>query len=170
MESQKLESVDIVKVETASATGPRQEQAQNPWLHLDDYFLIKPREGDKLILNYKLCLPRAVPLKGHMTSLNNLKQRIKRTHPAKFMQFEEKVKAGSFRGKVKKRSSSGSNSASELSSLFSLPSGKEARQQTNAESFGITVTGSGIPQAAGSKDCGPVRSQHAVTPLICSRG
>ncbi|CAI9729404.1 Hypothetical predicted protein [Octopus vulgaris] len=147
-ESQKFVFVDIIEVETASATGPQQEQAQNHWPRLDNYFLIKSREGDKFIFNCKLCLPGTVPIKGHMT---NLKLHIKRTHIAKFMQFEEKVKAGSSRGKAKKRFSSGSNSGnsiSELSNLFSFPSGKKACQQLIADSFGIAATDSGIPQAA----------------------
>ncbi|XP_052833627.1 uncharacterized protein LOC106874908 isoform X3 [Octopus bimaculoides] len=151
MASQNLQSVDTIKVETVSATEPQQEQAHNPWPHLDEYFLIKSREGDKLIFNCNMCLPKTVPIKAHTTSLNNLKQHIKRTHPTKFMQFEMKIKIGSFRGKIKKRFSSDSNSSkcsSELSSPYSPPSGKKVRQQIIAESFDITATGSDIPQAA----------------------
>ena len=101
MASQEFDSRDILEIESACATGPQLEQAQNPWPYLNDYFLLKSGVGDKLIFQCKVCLPKTVLIKGHMTSLNNLKQHIKRTHPVKFMQFEEKVKAGSVRGKGK---------------------------------------------------------------------
>ena len=87
MASQEFDSMDILKIESACATGPQLEQAQNPWPHLNDYFLLKSGVGDKLIFQCQVCLPKTVLVKGHMTSLNNLKQHIKRTHPVKFMQF-----------------------------------------------------------------------------------
>ena len=53
MASQEFDSMDILEIESACATGPQLEQAQNPWPHLNDYFLLK-----------------TVLIKGHMTSLN----------------------------------------------------------------------------------------------------
>ena len=147
MASQEIEIMDFVEVEIASATEPRQEQAQNPWPHLDEFFLLKSGEGDKLVFQCLVCLPKTVLIKGHMTSLNNLKQHIKRTHPVKFKQFEEKVKVGSSRGKGKPWFSSGSSSCSS-NSVVSPPFAKRARQQTIGESFSIGASGIGVPQSA----------------------
>lgn len=135
-------SVDSIEVETAST--------QDPLAHLDDYFLLISRVGDLLIVDCKLCQPRSVPIKGYMTDLSNLKQHIKKTHPANFTQFEEKIKAGSSCGKIQKRISSDSNigsSTSELLSLSSPPPSKKARQQTFADSSDINATSIGITQA-----------------------
>ena len=119
------------------STGSEQEQIQNPWPHLNDYVAFKSRLGEKLIYECKLCLPKLSTIKAHVSSLNNLKQHMKRTHASKYVQFAEKVKAGSTRGKKKNNSQpppcalvcSDVDSISS-SNLFSLSSAnKRLRQQ-----------------------------------------
>lgn len=125
----------------------------NPWPHLSDYFVFQSRLGEhKLIYECKLCLPKVCTIKAHVSSLNNLKQHMKRTHASKYVQFEEKVKVGSTRGRRKKTDLKSVNSLdvdSSRSDLFSLlPVHKRLRQQSIGESFGIAAAGSGVTQAS----------------------
>ena len=101
-------------------------------------------------MSHKRCVDINLDVTKKLLS-NSVKQHIKRTHPGKFMQFEENVKASSVRGKSKVLFSSGSCSDSTTSvvlSSFSLPSDMKARQQAIGESFSNGTTGSAVPQAA----------------------
>ncbi|KAB0795331.1 hypothetical protein PPYR_12170 [Photinus pyralis] len=151
-------SQDIhIETETEIASGGTSdgdEPQQNPWPHLSGFVAYKARLRDTLVYECKLCLPKTSTIKAHVSSLNNLKQHVKRMHPVKYIQFEEIVKAGSTRGKIKKRPNSSntstidSNADSSGSHFLSPPSTKKVRQQSIGESFGIVASGSAVPQAS----------------------
>ncbi|KAL4721168.1 hypothetical protein ACJJTC_000025 [Scirpophaga incertulas] len=71
---------------------------------------------------------------------------MKRVHEPQYLQFAETVKAGSNRGKPKRRLI---NSESNDDSGTTIKKIRQGRQMSIAESFGIaaTGTGSGVPQA-----------------------
>src|ERR1051325_3513981 len=89
------------------------QKSQNPWPHLEDYFVLKSRDqrnDEILYFGCVICQPKETTIKGHASSLANLKSHIKRNHPAHAIRFEEKTKAGSSRGKHRKSSDAiGSN-------------------------------------------------------------
>ena len=83
-------------------------------------------------------------IKAHLSSRNNLKQHIIRTHSSKYPTFEKTCNAVIVRGKAKQRFSSGSSNES----IFSPPDAKKARQLTIDQSFASLAKGSGVPQSA----------------------
>lgn len=115
-----------------------QQQTKNPWPHLNDFILFKSKFGEKLVFECRLCFPKKSLIKAHMTSLNNLKQHIRRMHPVKYAQFDEKIRAGSTRGKTKsKTQSSKADTDIDIShSPSSSKSRKILRQQNIGDSFG----------------------------------
>ncbi|KAL4701993.1 hypothetical protein ACJJTC_010558 [Scirpophaga incertulas] len=118
--------------------------AGNPWPHLSDYINFVSKSGEQIVFDCKLCLPKETQIKVHKSSLNNLKQHMKRVHEPQYLQFAETVKAGSNRGKPKTRLI---NSESNDDSGTTIKKIRQGRQMSIAESFGIAATGSGVPQA-----------------------
>lgn len=120
---------------------------ENPWPHLTEYVEFVSRSGQQILFACRRCLPKDTKIKVHVSSLNNLKQHVRRVHESQYLQFEEIVKAGSNRGKTKRKnhSDNDSNSSSNLNPVKKRI--QQGRQLTVAESFGIAATGSGVPQA-----------------------
>ncbi|KAB7500078.1 hypothetical protein Anas_07455, partial [Armadillidium nasatum] len=90
-----------------------EQKSQNPWPHLEDYFAFISRDKENANLLYfqcVLCQPKKATIKGHTSSFYNLKSHVKRSHRAHFVQFLERIKAFSCRGKHRShRSSANSN-------------------------------------------------------------
>ena len=117
-------------------------ESQNPWPHLEDYYgfeSVDKRNANLLFFRCVLCQPKETTIKGHVSSLYNLKSHVKRNHPVHASQFEEKIKAGSSRGKH--RQSPGSSQSSQ-------PPAKKIRQPTNGvAAFGQSAAVTGIRQS-----------------------
>lgn len=79
---------------------------ENPWPHLTEYVEFVSRSGQQILFACKRCLPKDTKIKVHVSSLNNLKQHVRRVHESQYVQFEQIVKAGSNRGKTKRRTHS----------------------------------------------------------------
>lgn len=131
----------------------REKQVTNPWPHLNDFFSFTSMNGDQIILNCKLCLPKTVNIKAHTSSFNNLKQHIKRSHSSQFDTFEEKIRKGSSRGKSKKiisirsseESSTDNNGSTSAGSVLSPPSKRHCQQSIN-EAFQIVTSVKNVSQ------------------------
>lgn len=132
-----------VEVEISDLNEPQDRQSHNnPWPFLDEFFTFKSREDDKLLFSCKLCLPKDVQIKAHLSSRSNLKQHISRTHSSKISKFEETCNEN-IRGKTKRFYSGSSNE-----SVFSPPDAKKTRQLTIDQSFACLAKGSGASQSA----------------------
>ncbi|CAG9788837.1 unnamed protein product [Diatraea saccharalis] len=114
---------------------------ENPWPHLTEYVEFVSRSGQQILFACKRCLPKDTKIKVHVSSLNNLKQHVRRVHESQYVQFEEIVKAGSNRGKTKRRTHSDDDPNPVKRRI------QQGRQLSIGESFGIAATGSGVPQA-----------------------
>ncbi|GBP81120.1 hypothetical protein EVAR_88217_1 [Eumeta japonica] len=69
-------------------------------------------------------------------------------HESQYVQFEEIVKAGSNRGKTKRRTHSDNDDSTSSSNPNRVKRRiQQGRQLSIGESFRISVTGSGVPQA-----------------------
>ncbi|XP_018010078.1 uncharacterized protein LOC108667549 isoform X1 [Hyalella azteca] len=135
--------------EAEAAEAERQvchDKPQNPWPHLEDFFVFKSvdeRNANLMFFQCVLCQPKETTIKGHASSLYNLKSHVKRNHPAHAIQFEERIKAGSSRGKHRQSSCSSSRS----SSLSSQPPAKkkcQLAQPSIGEAFDRSAAGSGV--------------------------
>ncbi|XP_042235836.1 uncharacterized protein LOC121875363 isoform X1 [Homarus americanus] len=147
----RVEEPAVAVSETAQAEGQAQE-SQSPWPHLDDYFVLKSRDkrnANILYFQCVICQPKETTIKGQATSLYNLKSHVKRKHPAHAIQFEERIKAGSSRGKHRQSSGSGASSRSSSQSL--QPPAKKPRQPTIDEAFGQSAAGTGVRQSVVDK-------------------
>uniref|UniRef100_A0A0L8FXR5 BED-type domain-containing protein n=1 Tax=Octopus bimaculoides TaxID=37653 RepID=A0A0L8FXR5_OCTBM len=114
---------------------------------MEDYFVLTSRDKrNAKILYFRcvMCQPKEITIKGQVTSLYNLKSHAKRKHPAYAIQFEERIKAGSSRGKH--RQSSGSSASNQSSQ----PCVKKARQPSIGEAFDQTA-GTGVHQSMGDR-------------------
>nr|XP_053635113.1 uncharacterized protein LOC128690465 [Cherax quadricarinatus] len=144
----------VVEAEVAQAES---QESQNPWPHLDDYFVLKSRDTKNANILYFLCVmcqPRET-IKGQASSLYNLKSYVKRKHPAHAIKFEEKIKAGSSRGKHGQYSCCSAISRS--SSQLSQRPAKRAHQ-TIGEAF----------VAAGTSVCQSVVDTEIVNLFVCN--
>lgn len=113
----------------------------NSWPHLTEYV-------ELILFACKRCLPKVTKIKVHVSSLNNLKQHVRRVHESQYVQFEEIVKAGSNRGKTKRRTHSDNDDSTSSSNPNPIKRRiQQGRQLSIGESFGIAATGSGVPQA-----------------------
>lgn len=122
---------------------------ENPWPHLTEYVKFVCRSGQQILFACKRCLPKDTKIKVHVSSLNNLKQHVRRVHESQYVQFEEIVKAGSNRGKRKRRTHSDNVNDNSTSSSNPNPVKRriqQGRQLSIGESFGIATTGSGVPK------------------------
>ena len=98
-------------------------ESQNPWPHLEAYYgfeSVDKRNANLLIFRCVLCQPKETTIKGHVSSLYNLKSHVKRNHPAHASQFEGKIKGGSSRGKH--RQSPGSSQSCNNNKKSKIPS------------------------------------------------
>ncbi|CAG9793862.1 unnamed protein product [Diatraea saccharalis] len=121
---------------------------ENPWPHLTEYVEFVSRSGQQILFACKRCLPKDTKIKVHVSSLNNLKQHVRRVHESQYVQFEEIVKAGSNRGKTKRRTHSDDDDSTSSSNPNPVKRRiQQGRQLSIGESFGIAATGSGVPQA-----------------------
>jgi hypothetical protein len=102
---------------------------------------VDKRNANLMFFRCVLCQPKETTIKGHTSSLYNLKSHVKRNHPAHAIQFEERIKAGSSRGKY--RQSSGSRSCSQSSQP---PAKKKCQlaQPSIGEAFGRSAAGTGV--------------------------
>lgn len=110
---------------------------QNPWPHLEDYFVLTSRDKrNSKVLYFRcvMCQPKEITIKGQVTSLYNLKSHAKRKHPAYAIQFEERIKAGSSRRKHKQ------SSVNSASSQSSQPFVKKARRSSIGEASAPTAS------------------------------
>lgn len=119
---------------------------ENPWPHLSDYFNYVSRSGDQIMFDCKICLPRKSTIKAHTSSLNNLKQHMRRAHESQCVQFEKTVKAGSSRGKPKRKTNLVQSDIDSDASTSNRA--KKIRQRNIAESFAVAATGVGVSQAS----------------------
>ena len=122
---------------------------ENPWPHLTEYVKFVCRSGQQILFACKRCLPKDTKIKVHVSSLNNLKQHVRRVHESQYVQFEEIVKAGSNRGKRKRTTHSDNVNDNSTSSSNPNPFKRriqQGRQLSIGESFGIATTGSGVPK------------------------
>lgn len=71
----------------------------NPWPHIEDFYVLESRNGQLLNFHCVLCKPKVVIIKGHTSSLNNLKSHVNRNHPSQLKIFEDNIKAGSTQGR-----------------------------------------------------------------------
>ena len=56
-------------------------QLCHPWPHLSKYFVFKRAdEANNAVFACVMCQPKTVQIKGHMSSLSNLKKHVKRVH------------------------------------------------------------------------------------------
>jgi hypothetical protein len=78
----------------------------NPWPHLKDFYVYVERKEKNLNYQCVLCQPKAFYVKAHISSAQNLKCHISRSHPARYVEFLDVVSMGSAQGK-KKRSRKG---------------------------------------------------------------
>lgn len=118
-------------------------ESQNPWPHLKDYFVFMARDkwnANILYFRCVMCQPQQITIKGQAASLYNLKSHVKRKHPALAIQFEERTRAGSSRGKH--RQSSGGSVINQLSQ----PCVREAHQPSTGETF-VQTAGTGVLQS-----------------------
>ena len=132
-----------------AAASQDQEPFQNPWPHLERYFKLSRQDKDNekvLYFECQKCRPTKKIVRGHVTSLNNLKSHIKRTHPSVAIQFEEEIKAGSGRGKRRHHTSGNSSVRSSGSATPELPA-KKVRQPTIGEALGSASTGTAVRQS-----------------------
>lgn len=73
---------------------------ENPWPHLQKYFVFVENDGtanlkdNHLSFRCQLCCPKQVVIKAHASSLTNLKSHVKRIHPYKAEEFENKIREG----------------------------------------------------------------------------
>lgn len=117
--------------------------SQNPWPHLKDYFVFTARDkwNDKILyFRCVMCQPKQITIKGQAASLYNLKSHVKRKHPALAIQFEERTRAGSSRGKH--RQSSGGSAINQSSQ----PCVREAHQPSTGETS-VQTAGTGVLQS-----------------------
>ncbi|XP_013877474.1 uncharacterized protein LOC106527209 isoform X2 [Austrofundulus limnaeus] len=87
---------------STAAAQDQSRESRNPWSHLKDYFVFTSREESNarvLCFRCVMCRPKDITIKGQVNSFYNLKSHVRRKHPAHAAQFEERVKAGSSRGK-----------------------------------------------------------------------
>nr|XP_023018272.1 uncharacterized protein LOC111507216 [Leptinotarsa decemlineata] len=118
---------------------------ENPWPHLTEYVEFVSRSGQQIIFACKRCLPKDTKIKVHVSSLNNLKQHVRRVHESQYVQFEETVKAASNRGKTKRRTYSADDDSTSSSNSNPVKRRiQQGRQLSIGESFGIAATGSGV--------------------------
>lgn len=75
------------------------EQSENPWPHLKEYFDFRDRKDNTLSFHCVLCKPKERVLKAHTTTLQNLRIHIQRCHSQRLQKFLELTKLGSGRGK-----------------------------------------------------------------------
>ncbi|XP_069960596.1 uncharacterized protein [Cherax quadricarinatus] len=146
----------VVVAEAAQAEG---QELQNPWPHLDDYFVLKSRDTKNANILHFLCVmcqPKETIIKGQAVSLYNLKSHVRRKHPAHAIKFEERIKAGSSRGKHGQSSCGSATNRS--SSQSSQPPAKRARQTTIGEAF----------VAAGTSVCQSVVDTKIVDLFVCN--
>ncbi|XP_034018620.1 uncharacterized protein LOC117503486 [Thalassophryne amazonica] len=94
--------LEDVKPVVEPATAHAAVRAWNPWPHLEDFFVFKSvdKSNNKLMFfRCALCQPKQTTIKAHISSLYNLKSHVRRNHSAQITRFEERIKAGSSRGK-----------------------------------------------------------------------
>lgn len=78
------------------------QEFQNPWLHLESNFFLMLRHKRNTKILYFQCViyqPKETTTKRKAVGLYNLRSHIKRKYPAYAIQFEERMKASSSRGK-----------------------------------------------------------------------
>lgn len=130
-----------VEAETLNNNIPQQDQTENPWPRLSEFFWLESRQGDKYVFVCRICMPKNALIKAHRSTLSNLKQHIRRTHPANFKEFLSKIKKGR---KNKPRKMLYSDMSSEDSILESIPAIKKPRQHTKP--YGSEVSQSLVEQ------------------------
>lgn len=95
----------LVRPREEGSTAAARDQSREPlnhWSHLKDYFVFTSRdESNARVLCFRcvMCRPKDITIKGQVNSFYNLKSHVRRKHPAHAAQFEERVRAGSSRGK-----------------------------------------------------------------------
>ena len=75
--------LEVDDVGTSSSSEDEQPACDHPWPHLKQYFRVKCVEGNHAVFTCVQCQPKKVEVKGHATSLSNLKSHIKRKHSLK---------------------------------------------------------------------------------------
>jgi hypothetical protein len=143
-----LEASQATDSKTASGIGStRPATLQHPWPHLSEFYILKSRDGNLLHFSSVLCAPREVIIKGHQSSLTNLKSHVSRHHSAVAKSFEDRIKAGSSRGKHRQSSQLSLSIGSSITNESTIePSTKRIRQATVAETFNKMVSGVSVRQ------------------------
>jgi len=109
-------AVDVVNVEESEIVhiSDVDEPQKNLWAHLDNFLIFKKTEGNIVIFDCKICLPKRHEVRCHRTSNYNIKSHFKHKHQTMVTKIEEALKVSSSRGK--KRQVSGVIIASTSSS------------------------------------------------------
>lgn len=116
---------------------------ENPWPHLTEYVEFVSRSGQQILFACKRC-------SMHVSSLNNLKQHVRSVHESQYVQFDEIVKAGSNRGKTKRRTHSADDDSTS-SSNPNIPNPvkrriQQGRQLSIGESSGLQLLAAVYPK------------------------
>jgi hypothetical protein len=128
-------------------TAQHKPPALNPWPHIEDFYILESRNGQALTYHCVLCEPKEVIIKGHTSTLNNLKSHLSRNHPSQIKNFEDTVKAGSMQGKKRGSHSSECSIVQQNDHQLMLqPSAKIKRQSTVADSFQKAASGISVRQ------------------------
>jgi hypothetical protein len=143
-----LEASQAIYSKTASGSGSaRPATLQHPWPHLPEFYVLKSRDGNLLHFSCVLCAPREVVIKGHKSSLTNLKSHVSRHHSAVAKNFEDRFKTGSSRGKHRQSSLLSQSIGSSITNELTIePSTKRIRHATVAETFNNVASGVSVRQ------------------------
>ncbi|KAL7640880.1 UNVERIFIED_CONTAM: hypothetical protein RMT77_008017 [Armadillidium vulgare] len=97
-DSNRLTSPHKVDDANSIANVKENQLCRHPWPHLEKFFAFKYCRENNAVFSCMLCLPKEIIIKGHRSSLSNLKAHIRRKHNSQYIQFDNRVKAGSRRG------------------------------------------------------------------------
>lgn len=68
-----------------------EEEDENPFPYLVDYFAFKHRNGNSFIMQCKLCLPIETELSAYKNSASNLRKHVERKHPSRLKDLSDYV-------------------------------------------------------------------------------
>ncbi|PAA77247.1 hypothetical protein BOX15_Mlig016680g1 [Macrostomum lignano] len=126
------------------APEPKSEQRQknknfkkpHPWPHLIKYFKLSHWDSETApVFSCELCLPKKATIKGHVSSLNNLKSHISRRHSVQEKEFLQCTKMGIAKASTATSSATNTTAATSTTKNTSLQV-QGQNPSTSNESFG----------------------------------
>ena len=75
--------VEVDDSDDGASASEDEDQPGHPWPHLNKYFVFKRADkANNAVFTCVMCQPKVVEIKGHISSLSNLKRHVKRVHYA----------------------------------------------------------------------------------------